>query len=54
LCDQVEDAVAGRLPRLRSREFAAQQTEAGIGVDVLNRMLAAARPNSLRSQKVAA
>ena len=41
-------------PRLRSRGFAAQQTEAAIGVTVLNRMLAAARPNSVRSQKVAA
>ncbi|MBC7489454.1 MAG: hypothetical protein H7240_05145 [Glaciimonas sp.] len=41
-------------PRLRSRGFAAQQTEAAIGVAVLNRMLAAARPNSVRSQKMAA
>jgi transposase len=40
--------------RLRSRGFEAQRTEAAIGVAVLNRMLAAARPNSVRSQKVAA
>ena len=41
-------------PRLRARGFQAQQTEAAIGVAVLNRMLAAGRPNSVRSQKVAA
>ena len=41
-------------PRLRARGFAAQQTEAAIGVAVLNCMLAAGRPNSVRSQKVAA
>ena len=41
-------------PRLRARGFDAQQTEAAIGVAVLNRMLAAGRPNSVRSQKVAA
>lgn len=40
--------------RLKSRGFEAQQTEASIGVAVLNRMLAAGRPNSVRSQKVAA
>jgi hypothetical protein len=39
-------------PRLRARGFAAQQTEAAIGVAVLNRMLAAARPKSVRSQAV--
>ncbi len=39
-------------PRLRARRFEAQQTEAAIGVAVLNRMLAAGRPNSVRSQKV--
>jgi hypothetical protein len=33
-------------PRLRARGFAAQQTEAAIGVAVLNRMLAAGRPKS--------
>ena len=41
-------------PRLRSRGFEAQRTEAAIGVAVLDRMLVAARPNSVRSQKVAA
>ena len=41
-------------PRLRSKGFAAQQTEAAIGVAVLNRMLVAARPSSVRSQKIAA
>ena len=41
-------------PRLRARGFEAQQTEATIGVAVLNRMLAAGRPNSVRRQKVAA
>jgi hypothetical protein len=41
-------------PRLRARGFAAQQTEAAIGVAVLNRMLAAGRPDSVRSQRVAA
>jgi hypothetical protein len=33
-------------PRLRARGFAAQQTEAAIGVAALNRMLAAGRPKS--------
>ncbi len=41
-------------PRLRARGFAAQQTEAAIGVAVLNRMLAAGRPNSVRVQRVIA
>ena len=41
-------------PRLRARGFAAQQIEAAIGVAVLNRMLAAARPNSVRNQIMAA
>ena len=41
-------------PRLKSRGFAAQETEAVIGVAVLNRMLAAGRPNSVRNQKVPA
>jgi transposase len=41
-------------PRLRARGFEAQQTEAAIGVAVLNRMLAAGRPNSVRSQKAPA
>ncbi len=41
-------------PRLRARGFgfAAQQTEAAIGVAVLNRMLAAGRPDSVRRQPV--
>ncbi len=37
-------------PRLRARGFVAQQTEAAIGVVVLNRMLAAGRPESVRCQ----
>ena len=41
-------------PRLKSRGFAAQETEAVIGVAVLNRMLAAGRPNSVRNHKVPA
>jgi transposase len=39
-------------PRLRARGVAAQQTEAAIGVLVLNRMLAAGRPNSARRKWV--
>jgi transposase len=41
-------------PRLRARGFAAQQTEAAIGVAVLNQMLAAGRPNSVRRMRVTA
>ncbi|MDB5401934.1 MAG: family transposase [Rhodopila sp.] len=41
-------------PRLRARGFAAQQTEAAIGVAVLNRMLVAGRPDSVRRQPVTA
>jgi transposase len=41
-------------PRLRARGSAAQQTEATIGVAVLNRMLAAGRPDSVRCQRVIA
>ena len=41
-------------PRLRARGFAAQQTEAAIGVVVLNRMLAAGRPKSVRCQRASA
>jgi hypothetical protein len=41
-------------PRLRARGFAGQQTEAAIGVAVLNRMLVAGRPDSVRRQPVAA
>jgi transposase len=39
-------------PRLRARGFAAQQTEAAIGVAALNRMLAAGRPDSVRCQRI--
>jgi hypothetical protein len=39
-------------PRLRARGFAAQQTEAAVGVAVLNRMLAAGRPDSVRRQPI--
>ncbi len=41
-------------PRLRARGFAAQQTEATIGVAVLNQMLAAGRPDSVRRQPIIA
>jgi len=41
-------------PRLRARGFAAQQTEATIGVTVLNRTLAAGRPDSVRRQPIIA
>jgi hypothetical protein len=39
-------------PWLRARGFAAQQTEAAIGVAVLNQMLAAGRPDSVRRARV--
>jgi hypothetical protein len=39
-------------PRLRARGFAAQQTEAAIGVAVLNQMLMAGRPDSVRYLRV--
>jgi hypothetical protein len=35
-------------PRLRARSFAAQQTEAAIGVAILNQVLGTARPHSVR------
>lgn len=35
-------------PRLRARSFLAQQTEAAIGVTILNRMFACGRPKSVR------
>jgi hypothetical protein len=35
-------------PRLRARSFIAQQTQATIGVTILNRMLACERPKSVR------
>jgi hypothetical protein len=41
-------------PRLRARHPEAQQTEAAIGVAVLNCMLAAARPKSVRCKVRAA
>lgn len=41
-------------PRLRARGFAAQQSEVAIGVAVLNRMLVAGRPESVRRQTVTA
>ncbi|MEO2037985.1 MAG: IS5/IS1182 family transposase, partial [Martelella sp.] len=37
-------------PRMRARSFLAQQTEAAIGVAILNRMLACGRPKSVRCQ----
>lgn len=37
-------------PRLRARSFRAQQTEAAIGVAILNRMLTCGRPKSVRCQ----
>ena len=39
--------------RLRARDGRGQETEAAIGVAVLNRMLAAGRPNSVRSARSA-
>jgi hypothetical protein len=41
-------------PRLRARGFAARQIEASIGVAVLNQMLAAGRPDSVRRMRVIA
>jgi Transposase DDE domain len=41
-------------PRLRARGFAGQRTDAAIGVAVLNRMIAAGRPDSVRRQTVIA
>jgi Transposase DDE domain len=41
-------------PRLRARGFAAQQTEAAVGVLVLNQMLAAGRPDYVRRTSVIA
>jgi len=37
-------------PRLRARSFRSQQTEAAIGVTILNRMLACGRPKSVRCE----
>ncbi len=39
-------------PRLRDRRLATQQTEAAIGAVVLNRMLAAGHPKSVRRARV--
>ena len=41
-------------PRLRARGLAAQRTEAAVGVAVLNRMLAAGRPKSVRCLRITA
>jgi hypothetical protein len=41
-------------PRLRARGFAAQQSEVAVGVAVLNRMLSAGRPDSVRRKPVIA
>lgn len=45
-------SIIGR--RLRARSFAAQQTEVALGCAVLNRMLACARPKSVRCRKATA
>ena len=41
-------------PRLRARTFSGQQVEAAVGVAVLNRMLDAGRPDSVRRLNIAA
>lgn len=41
-------------PRPRARSFAGQQAEAAVGVAVLNRMLEAGRPDSVRCLNFAA
>ena len=41
-------------PRLRARSFSAQQAEAAVGVAVLNRMLDAGSPDSVRRLNIAA
>jgi hypothetical protein len=41
-------------PRLRARDWRGQRTEAGVAVAVLNRMLGAGRPNSVRTSAVGA
>ncbi len=56
-CSLVETTMGRKAligPRLRARGFAAQQTEAAIGTAVLNRMLAAGRPKSVRIQRIIA
>ena len=42
-------SIIGR--RLRARSFAAQRTEVALGCSILNRMLACARPKSVRCKK---
>ncbi|HEY5021310.1 MAG TPA: IS5/IS1182 family transposase, partial [Gemmatimonadaceae bacterium] len=41
-------------PRLRARSFSGQQAEAAIGVAILNRMLDAGHPDSVRRLNIAA
>jgi hypothetical protein len=41
-------------PRLRARSFSGQQAEAAVGVAILNRMLKAGRPDSVRLLNIAA
>ena len=41
-------------PRLRARSFSGQQTEAAVGVAILNRMFGAGRPKSVRRLNIAA
>jgi hypothetical protein len=41
-------------PCLRARSFSGQQAEAVVGVAVLNRMLEAGCPDSVRRQNIAA
>jgi len=40
-------------PRLRARHWLGQQAQTAVAVAVLNRMLGAARPNSVRTSAVA-
>jgi len=53
----LEEATMGRYkaligPHLRDRGFAGQQTEAAVGLAMLNQMTAAGRPDSVRRQPV--
>jgi hypothetical protein len=41
-------------PRLRVRNFSGQQAEAAVGVAILNRMLDAGHPDSVRRLNIAA
>ena len=45
------ETTMGRYKRIIGPQLRAQQTEAAIGVAVLNRMLEAGRPDSVRSSK---